>query len=125
MGFSRQVDWCGLPFPSPGVVSQPGIKPTSKADFFSFFLSFFFFFLTNEPPRKPHLIMCSSQLLSCVRLFAALWLLCPWNISGKKTRVGCLFLFQIFLTQGWNLCLFLHWQVHSLSLNHLGSPPKS
>ena len=65
--------------------------------------------------------MCSSQLLSCVRLFAALWLLCPWNISGKKTGVGCLLL-QIFLTQGWNLCLFLHWQVHSLSLSHLGSP---
>ena len=27
MGFSRQEYWNGLPFPSPGVHSNPGIKP--------------------------------------------------------------------------------------------------
>ena len=27
MGFSRQEYWNGLPFPSPGVLSHPGIKP--------------------------------------------------------------------------------------------------
>ena len=26
MGFSRQEYWCGFPFPSPGDLSDPGIK---------------------------------------------------------------------------------------------------
>ena len=29
MGFSRQEYWSGLPFPSPGDLPEPGIKPTS------------------------------------------------------------------------------------------------
>ena len=29
MGFSRQEHWCGLPFPPPGDIPDPGIKPTS------------------------------------------------------------------------------------------------
>ena len=29
MGFSRQEYWSGLPFPSPGDFSDPGIKPAS------------------------------------------------------------------------------------------------
>ena len=28
-GFSRQEYWSGLPFPTPGDLSNPGIKPTS------------------------------------------------------------------------------------------------
>ena len=35
MGFSRQESWNGLPFPSPGDLSNPGIKarsPTLQAD---------------------------------------------------------------------------------------------
>ena len=31
MGFSRQEYWSGLPFPSPGNLPDPGIKPTSPA----------------------------------------------------------------------------------------------
>ena len=31
MGFSRQEYWSGLPFPSPGNLSNPGIKPGSPA----------------------------------------------------------------------------------------------
>ena len=31
MGFSRQEYWSGLPFPSPGDLPDPGIKPTSPA----------------------------------------------------------------------------------------------
>jgi len=31
MGFSRQKYWSGLPFPSPGNLSDPGIKPGSPA----------------------------------------------------------------------------------------------
>ena len=56
VGFSRQEYWSGLPFPSPGDLPDPGIKPGSpalEADALtserpgkpiSFFLSFFFFF---------------------------------------------------------------------------------
>ena len=43
MGFSRQVYWSGLPFPSPGDLSNLGIEPRSpamEADA-----------LTSEPPR--------------------------------------------------------------------------
>ena len=29
MGFSRQEYWSGLPYPPPGDLSDPGIKPTS------------------------------------------------------------------------------------------------
>ena len=31
MGFSRQEYWSGLPFPSPGDLPYPGIKPGSPA----------------------------------------------------------------------------------------------
>ena len=31
MGFSRQEYWSGLPFPSPGDLPNPGIKPKSRA----------------------------------------------------------------------------------------------
>ena len=31
MGFSRQEYWSGLPFPSPGNLPDPGIKPGSCA----------------------------------------------------------------------------------------------
>ena len=45
MGFSRQEYWSGLPFPSPGDLTDPGIEPgspTSQADA-----------LPSEPPGKP------------------------------------------------------------------------
>ena len=45
MGFSRQEDWSGMPFPSPGDLPNPGIKPRSptvQADA-----------LTSEPLGKP------------------------------------------------------------------------
>ena len=29
MGLSQQEYWCGLPFPTPGAIPNPGIKPTS------------------------------------------------------------------------------------------------
>ena len=44
MGFSRQEYWSGFPFPSPGDLPDPGIKPgfpTLEADA-----------LTSEPPGK-------------------------------------------------------------------------
>ena len=45
MGFSKQEYWSGLPFPSPGNLHSPGIKPrfpALQADA-----------LLSEPPRKP------------------------------------------------------------------------
>ena len=48
MGFSRQEYWSGLPFPSPGDLSDPGIEPrfpALEADA-----------LTSEPPGKPYRI---------------------------------------------------------------------
>ena len=44
MGFSRQEYWSGLPFPSPGDLPDPGIKPWSPA--------FQAEVLTSEPPGK-------------------------------------------------------------------------
>ena len=46
MGFSRQEYWSGLPFPSPGDLFNPGIKPGS--------LTLQEDSLPSEPPRKPH-----------------------------------------------------------------------
>ena len=45
MGFSRQEYWSGLPFPSPGDLRNPGIKPTSPALQAEA--------LTSEPAGKP------------------------------------------------------------------------
>ena len=45
MGFSRQENWSGLPFPSPGDLPNPGIKLKSPALAGEFF--------TTEPPGKP------------------------------------------------------------------------
>ena len=45
MGFSRQRNWSGLPFPSPGDLPDPGIEPgspTLQADA-----------LPSDPPGKP------------------------------------------------------------------------
>ena len=45
IAFSRQEYWSGLPFPSPGNLSDPGIEPESPALAGRFF--------TTEPPGKP------------------------------------------------------------------------
>ena len=48
MGFSRQEYWSGLPFPPPGDLPDPGIKPVSL--YVSWIADGFF---TTEPPGKP------------------------------------------------------------------------
>ena len=45
MGFYRQEYWSGLPFPSPGILPDPGIEPRSPALQASS--------LTSEPPGNP------------------------------------------------------------------------
>ena len=48
MGLSRQEYWSGLPFPIPGDLPHPGIKPTSLVS-----LALAGGFFTTEPPGKP------------------------------------------------------------------------
>ena len=61
MGFSRQEHWSGLPFPSPGDLPDPGIKPRSlalQADS-----------LLSEPSSSRHISNVTSSMESflCVR----------------------------------------------------------
>ena len=57
MGFPRQKYWSGLPYPPPGDLPQPGIKPTSPALAGGFF--------TTEPPGKPvKPLLCAKQYLN-------------------------------------------------------------
>ena len=49
MEFSRQECWSGLPFPTPGDLSNPGIEPVSPVS--SALVGRFF---TTAPPGKPH-----------------------------------------------------------------------
>ena len=60
MRFPRQEYWCGLPFPSPGDLPDPGIEPTSpalQADF-----------LSLAPPGKPNKSLpCPSCTPSTVK----------------------------------------------------------
>ena len=54
MEFSRQEYWSGLPFPSPGDLSDPGVEPgspTLQADS-----------LTSEPPGN-HSLLCIKNNL--------------------------------------------------------------
>ena len=56
MGFSRQEYWSGLPFPSPGDLLNPGIKPgspTLQADF-----------LPSVSPGKPRKDISYFQIRS-------------------------------------------------------------
>ena len=86
MGFSRQEDWSGLPFPSPGDLPDPEIEPrppTLEADT-----------LTSEPPGKPNQVILynlfnlavsffwfvksshnitSSKLLRCLNEYVKFW----------------------------------------------------
>ena len=59
MGFFRQEYWSGLPFPSPGDLSDPGIEPTSLE---SPPLAGGFF--TMEPPGSPVLFVLLNAEIS-------------------------------------------------------------
>ena len=75
MGFSRQEYCSGLPFPSPGDLPDPGIKPTSPCIAGGF--------PTTEPPGKPISIRCHSLLLQR----AAVETSPAWPAGISKPRV--------------------------------------
>ena len=60
MKFSRQEHWSGLPFPPPGALPNPGIKPMSLAS-----PSLAGGFFTIEPPEKPHQTQSNHQNQGC------------------------------------------------------------
>ena len=62
MGFSRQEYWSGLPFPSPGDLSSPGIEPSSLC-----------------------LLLWQGGALPLVQL--AVWRM-TWLVSGKRIRLA-------------------------------------
>ena len=107
MGFSRQEYWSRLPFPPPGDLPNPGIKPGSPADAFP--LSHRGSPL-NGIPVLSHSVVSNSLRphgLQPARL------LCPWDFPGKNIGAGCHFLLQgIFPTQGLNPgllhCSYMH-----------------
>ena len=78
MGFPRQEYWSGLPFPTPGVLPDPGIEaaslasPTLAGRFFTTTLV-----LPGKPSREDPVISCLTEGL------------CPlWELDalGKNSR---------------------------------------
>ena len=119
MGFSRQEDWSGLTFPSPGDLPDPGIEPTSLVSPA----------LAGKDylPRVPPLCMLSH--FSHVQLFVTprtivLQAHPSMGFPRQDTGVGCHFILQgIFLTQELNLGL-LHCRQILYHLSHQGRPIK-
>ena len=110
--FSRQESWSGLPFPSPGDLPNPGIKPPSpalQADD-----------LPSEPPGKTLLKIKVKVAQSCLSLCDPM----DYAIHGilQARILECLFLLQgIFPSQGSNPGL-LHSRQILYQLSHKGSP---
>ena len=81
MGFSRREYWNGLPFPSPGDLPDPGIKPRSPASQANF--------LPSEPLGKP----LAYHLIHAGCLPVQLCLPC-----GQKVGVGPTCILVIFVS---------------------------
>ena len=97
MGFSRQEYWSGLPFPSPGDLPNPGIKPGSlalQADT-----------LLSEPPGKPTNTSCIFSILF-LRSWVILANIILNSFSGRSaisTPVSCFSCsFVLYLHLGYN-----------------------
>ena len=93
--FSRQEYWSGLPFPSPGDLSNPRIKPTSPAvqpDSLS------------EPPGKSQTIIVCVCVCVCVCVLVTqpcltLWDLMNYSLRGSSVH-GILWTLESFPFQG-------------------------
>ena len=99
MEFSRQQFWSGKPFPSPGDLSYPGIKPTSPS------LAEVFF-----PTSATWLAhqFSSVQSLSRVWLFATLWIAaCQVSQSITNSRSSPMSIQSVILSNHLILCHLL------------------
>ena len=79
MGFPRQEYWSGSPFPSPGILPNPGIEPWSPALAGDFF--------TTEPPGKP--LQCFTTFFVCLKtmVFPVVMYGCEsWTIKKAECR---------------------------------------
>ena len=54
-GFPREEYWSGLPFPSPRILLNPGVEPTSPALAGGLF--------TAEPPGKPCFLLVFTNII--------------------------------------------------------------
>ena len=77
IGFPRQEYWSGLPFPSPGHLPHPGIKPASPALQVNSLLT--------ESPGKHRLIVQMTPILHSICIWI-IWLEI-FNSSGWKDSV--------------------------------------
>ena len=111
MGFSRQEYWSGLPFPSPGDLPYPGIKPRSpalQADI-----------LPSEPPGKPAW-QITHKLSNLQETFTILH-----NFCGSWSKLAAWFKYQAGLWGFWAqslsvlLYFFDHMKQPSFSLHDL------
>ena len=110
MEFPRREYWNGLPFPSPGDLSNPGIENQSPALAVCLYVKS----LQSCPTICDPMTLCDPTRL-----------LCPWDSPGKNTGVDChALLLGTFPMQGSNLRLLClqHWPTHSLPLVPLESP---
>ena len=65
MGFSPQEYWSGLPFPPPGDLPDPGMKPASPALAGGF--------ITTEPPGKPIYMYAHTYTHMCFLIPQGKW----------------------------------------------------
>ena len=89
MGFPRQENWSGLPFPSPGDFPGPEIEPASPVLAGGFFT-------TELPAAAAAAAAKTLQLCLTVRPHRRqpIRIPCPWDSPGNNTGVGCHFLLQ-------------------------------
>ena len=91
MGFPRQEYWNGLPFPFPGALSNPGIKPASPA------LSVRFF--TTEP-RGKHIFLSTRCYFKIKSIFHYSAYHFPELCLWENVSEWCLITFLDFFTLG-------------------------
>ena len=118
MGFFRQEDWSGLPFPTPGHLPNLGTEPASLGS-----LPLVGRFFTTKPPVLSR--------FSCVRLFVTLWTVAhqvPLSMGFSRQEYWCGLLcspFRVsseFRDRTHVTYIYLHWQEGSLRLVLPGKP---
>ena len=127
MEFFRQEYWSGLPSPSPGDFSDPGIEPRcvscTARDSLPLSCQGSYFETDIRACKTENtisfLLHKSGYLVT--KLCLSTRLLCPWDFPGKNTEASCHFLLQgSYTTQGSNPCFLclLNWMTSSLLLSH-------